>query len=142
MRFTNSVTIRRPPEDVFKFLATFENVPQWNYAIVDTLKTSDGPVGVGTTYRQVRSVPSRSEETFEVTEFERDRRLAIRGDLGPFEGTLTYDLEPMGEGTRLTNTAHLEGSGLMKVAAPIAAGRVRRAVAANLEKLKQILEQG
>jgi hypothetical protein len=30
----------------------------------------------------------------------------------------------------------------MKVAAPIATGRVRRSVAANLEKLKQILEEG
>lgn len=142
MRLSNSVTIRRSTEDIFSFLAAFEKVPQWNYAIVETHKTSEGPVGVGTTYRQIRSGPSRSEETFRVTEFDPDRRLAIHGDLGPFEGTLTYELEPLGEATRLTNTAELEGHGLMKLAAPIAAGKVRQAVAANFEKLKKILEQG
>jgi uncharacterized protein YndB with AHSA1/START domain len=31
--FQNVVTIRRPPEEVFAFLADFQNVPSWNYAI-------------------------------------------------------------------------------------------------------------
>jgi uncharacterized protein YndB with AHSA1/START domain len=142
VRFSNSLTIGRSPEDVFNFLAAFENVPQWNYAIVETHKTSEGPVGMGTTYRQIRSLPSRGEETFRVIEFDPDRRLAIHGDLGSFEGTLTYELEPLRGGTRLTNSAELEAHGLMKLAAPIAAGKVREAVAANLERLKEILEQG
>jgi hypothetical protein len=40
MRFANSVTIQRSPQDVFKFLAAFENVPKWTYAIVETRKTN------------------------------------------------------------------------------------------------------
>ncbi len=140
MEFANTVTIERPVDDVFQFLADFENVPKWNYAIVETRKTSPGPVGVGVTYRQLRSVPSTSEERFEVTAFEPDRRLAIRGDLGPLQGTLTYELEPAGNGTRLTNTADLQARGLARLAAPLAIGRIRDAVAANLEKLKELLE--
>jgi carbon monoxide dehydrogenase subunit G len=95
---------------------------------------------VGATYRQIRSVPARSEEEFEVTDFEPDSRLAIRGNLGPLEGTLTYELEPAGAGTRLTNKAELQAHGLAKLAAPLATGRIREAVAANLEKLKELLE--
>jgi Polyketide cyclase / dehydrase and lipid transport len=53
--FENTVLIRRPIEDVFALLSDFENVPKWNSAIVDTRKLSDGPVGVGTVYQQVRS---------------------------------------------------------------------------------------
>ena len=45
-------------------------VPTWNYAIVETKKTSPGSVGVGTAYRQIRSIPDTSEEGFEVTAFE------------------------------------------------------------------------
>ena len=67
--FENTVMIRRPIEDVFAFLSDFENVPKWNYAIVETRKVSEGAVGVGTIYHQVRSVPSRSEERFEVTAY-------------------------------------------------------------------------
>ena len=68
--FENTVTIRRSVEDVFSFLADLENVPKWNYAIVETRKVSAGPVGVGTIYQQVRSVPSRSEEHLEVTAYD------------------------------------------------------------------------
>ena len=140
MRFSNQITIGRPPHEVFEFVADPENIPKWNYAIEETKKTSGGPVGVGTTYSQVRTIPSRSEESLEVTELEPEQRFAIHGALGPFVGTLTYDFEDVDGSTRLTNTADLEASGLLKLAAPIAVGRIRGAVAQNLGVLKEILE--
>ena len=94
--FDNTVTIHRPADDVFAFLADFENIPQWNYAIEETRKTSSGPVGIGTTYLQTRSVPRRQAEGFEVTVFEPDRQLAIHGQIGPFQATISYRLEPAG----------------------------------------------
>jgi carbon monoxide dehydrogenase subunit G len=140
MEFSNTITIERTPRDVFEFVSNLENVPRWNYAIVETRKVSEGPVSVGTTYRQVRSLPSRSEETLQVTELEPDRRFAFEGGLGPLEGTLTYELEEVGGSTRLTNSADLQARGIAKLAAPIASGRVRGAVAENLEALKRLLE--
>ncbi|MGH4006658.1 MAG: SRPBCC family protein [Pseudonocardiaceae bacterium] len=65
--FENAVTIRRSVEDVFTFLADFENVPIWNHAIMETRKMSRGAVAIGTTYRQTRSLPTRTEENFTVT---------------------------------------------------------------------------
>jgi carbon monoxide dehydrogenase subunit G len=140
--FENTVIIRRPVEDVFAFLADFENVPAWNYAILETRKVSPGPVGVGTTYRQTRSVPRRSEESFEVAIFEPARRLEVQGEIGPFRAKLSYALKPTGSGTRLTNAVDLGSSGLLTLVAPLATSRVKHAVAANLDTLKQILERG
>jgi uncharacterized protein YndB with AHSA1/START domain len=45
--FENTVLIARPIEDVFGFLSDLENVPKWNYAIVETRKISEGPVAWG-----------------------------------------------------------------------------------------------
>ena len=140
--FENTVIIRRPVEDVFAFLADFENVPKWNYAIVETRKVSPGPVGVGTTYRQTRSVPRTSEERFEVTVFEPARRLEVQGRIGPFRAKIGYLLEVTGGGTRLTNAVDLGSSGLLTLVAPLATSRVKRAVAVNLDTLKQFLEEG
>jgi uncharacterized protein YndB with AHSA1/START domain len=140
MKFTNTITIDRPPAVVFKFLAQFDNVPLWNYAIDKTWKVTDGPAGVGSRYRQTRTIPSQSEETFEVTEFEPDHRLSIRGALGPLHGDVSYLLAPAGNGTVLTNTMNLQASGALRLVAPLAAFRVKSAVAANLNALKQILE--
>jgi uncharacterized protein YndB with AHSA1/START domain len=140
MHFANSITIRRPPAEVFAYLATFENIPRWNYAIAATRRTSAGPIGVGATYRQHRTVPRPADESFEVVEFEPNRRLAIQGDLGPLHGTLRYELEAVPEGTRLTNEADLSGSGLAAIVAPLAASQIREAVGANLGELRAILE--
>jgi uncharacterized protein YndB with AHSA1/START domain len=141
--FQNTLTIQRPVEDVFAFLADFENLPSWNYAIVETEKTSPGPVGVGTTYRQLRSIPSKSEEGFQVTVFEPTSRLEIHGDIGPFTATISYLLAPTNDGTRLTNVVDLQpASGPLRLLAPLAASRVKTAVAANLDTLKQLLETG
>jgi Polyketide cyclase / dehydrase and lipid transport len=141
--FENTVTIRRAVEDVFAFLADFENVPTWNHAIVETRKTSPGPVGVGTTYRQLRSIPSRSEEGFQVTAFEPTSRLEVHGDIGPYTATISYLLAPTDAGTRLTNAVDLEpASGAWRLLAPLATSRVKTAVATNLDMLKQLLETG
>jgi carbon monoxide dehydrogenase subunit G len=137
--FENTVIIRRPVEEVFAFLADFENVPRWNFAIVETTKTSPGPVGVGTTYRQTRSVPTRSEERFEVTALEPPRRLKVQGQIGPFRARIGYLLEPAGSGTRLRNLVDLGSSGPLTLVAALATSRVKHAVAANLETLEQLL---
>ena len=139
--FENTVVIRRPIEEVFGFLADFENIPKWNYAIVETHKVSQGPVGVGTIYQQVRSVPSRSEEHFEVTAHNPPRRLEIRGQLGLFPSRLAYALDAIPEGTRVTNAVELELRGPGRLLGRVAVPRVRDAVAANLQKLKELLEQ-
>ena len=139
--FENTVMIGRPIEEVFGFLSDFENVPKWNYAISDTHKISEGPVGVGTMYQQVRSVPSPSEEHFEVTVHNPPRHLEIRGQLGPFPSRLSYVLDAVPEGTRVTNTVELELRGPGRLLGRIAVPRVRDAVAANLQKLKELLER-
>ena len=139
--FQNTVTIQRPAEEVFAFLADFENIPRWNYAIEETKKASAGPVGVGTRYRQTRSVPGRSVEAFEVTVFEPGRRLAIDGQIGPFQATISYELEAVAGATRLVNNVELDPSHAMgRLAAPLATPRIKAAVAQNLSKLRLVLE--
>jgi uncharacterized protein YndB with AHSA1/START domain len=138
--FENTVMIARPIEDVFAFLSDLENIPKWNYAIVETRKVSEGPVGVGTTYQQVRSVPSRSEERLEITTYNPPRQLELRGQLGLFRSRLFYALDATGEGTRVTNTVEVRLSGPGRLLGRLAVPRVREAVAANLRKLKELLE--
>ncbi|HXT90173.1 MAG TPA: SRPBCC family protein [Trebonia sp.] len=139
--FQNTVTIQRPAEEVFAFLADFENIPMWNYAIEKTTKASTGPTGVGTRYRQTRSIPDRSVEDFEVTVFEPASRLAIHGQIGPFVATISYQLEAEAGVTNLLNHVELNPPLAMpRLLAPLATARIKAAVAQNLGKLKLLLE--
>jgi hypothetical protein len=102
---------------------------------------TEGAVRIGTTYHQVRSVPSRSEERFEVTAYDPPRHLEVRGQLGPFPSRLSYALDAVPEGTRLTNSVELELRGPGRLLGRVAVPRVRDAVAANLRKLKDLLDR-
>lgn len=141
MHFSNSVLIRRAPSEVFAFLANPANIPRWNYAITSTEQVTPGPLGLGTRLRQTRSLPQHSVEELDVVEYVTDRRLALRGDLGPLTGTLTYVLNEVVEGTRLTNVADLSGRGALGLVAGLGESRVSRAVAANLDALRELLER-
>ena len=137
----NVVMIERPREEVFGFLADLENVPSWDPAIEATWKTSPSSVGVGTTYRQIRSAPKRSEEVLEVTTYDPPHRLIIDGEIGPFRARIGYALEVAAEATRLTNWVELEPPSIIsRVVVPLAASQIKAALASNLERLKRILE--
>lgn len=140
--FQNQVEIGRPIGDVFAYLSDLENVPEWNYAIQQTVKITPGPIRVGTEFRQTRSLPRPSEETIRVARLEPPDALEVSGTLGPFRARLIYELTPTEAGTRLVNPIHLTASGPMRILARLATGRMRRAVAENLNVLKGILEQG
>ena len=75
-----------------------------------------------------------------ITELVPGRRMVLEGDIGPLSGTLDYQVEEVPEGTKLTNTADLSGRGPLRLLAPLAASRVRDAVAANLDKFRNLLE--
>jgi carbon monoxide dehydrogenase subunit G len=138
--FTNIVTIDRPARVVFAFLADLENVPRWNYAITETRKTTSGDVGVGTMYEQTRSIPAPTREQLTITEFEPDRRITVVGALARFPARLEYTMEERDGRTRLSNTVDLQLAGAVRLLGGIAAGRIRSAVAENLNTLKQVLE--
>ena len=137
----NVIRIERPREEVFAFLSDLENLPRWDPAIEVTWKTSPSSVGVGTTYRQIRSAPEKREEVLEVTAFDPPRRLIVDGEIGPFRARIGFALEVAAEATRLTNWVELEPPSIIsRVVVPLAASQIKAAIASNLERLKRILE--
>lgn len=142
MKFTNTITVNRSREDVFAFLADLENLPRWNYAIQQTRKVTAGPVTVGTRYHQVRTVPTRQEETLEVAELDRPRWLTVRGTLSMLPAQLDYELESRDGTTVVTNTVELTVPGPLVLVSMVATRRIKAAVAQNLQVMKRVLEGG
>jgi len=130
--------VDRPVNNVFQFVADFENMPKWNYYVVQVSKLTPGPIGIGTTFKQLRKTDT---QRYKMIAFEPNRKVAIE-TLPPAPGLLMqFTFEPAGDSTLLIDAWELRG-GLLGTFGAFAAGRIKAAVAENLVKLKQLLETG
>jgi hypothetical protein len=139
--FTNTIEIERPIDVVFAYLGDLEHIPEWNWAVTATRKVSQGPIGVGTEYRQTRSVPKPTTETLRLTVFDSPERIEVEGTLGPFPARVGYQLQEIAGGTTIVNKVELDTPGILAVAAPVASRRIQGSVAENLRVLKDLLDE-
>jgi hypothetical protein len=145
MYFELSVTIERPPSDVFAFLRDKDLYPQEPGSPVLVLdKMTEGPPAVGTRYREVvQMLPLvRGEILSEITRYEPDRRLEERFRGAGMEGHLAYEFAPCGAGTELIQRETLQPLGLLRLAGPLIERMLYRRLRERLESIKAILESG
>ncbi len=103
--------------------------------------TSEGPLGVGSTYAQVaKFLGRRIQSTFEVLEYEPERMVKATTTSGSFPITFTRMVEPAEGGTQVTAIIEGDASGFFKLAEPLLARMVQRSVDADYANLKRILE--
>lgn len=138
LHFKNKLEINRPVADVFSFLSNFENMPKWNYFVLEVRKLSEGSIGLNTKFRQVRKTDTQE---YRITEFEPNSRVTIE-TLPPYSKlVMRFTLEQANNHTLLTDEWELD-TGKPAFIERIAGGNVKSAVAENLQKLKELLETG
>ena len=141
MELERSVDIGRPAEDVFAYLMDVKNNIQWEKSVVEMEYTSEGPVGVGSTGRRVEKMMGTDESDWEITEYEENKRVAMKFESPKFRGNVGFDLEPTDAGTRLVFRMRGEVKGMVsKLLMPLFMPMVRRQVRGNFDTLKGILE--
>ena len=139
INFENTVTIRRPVEEVFAFVGNFENLPKWNYYVMDVQQVSQGSVGEGAVYHQVRQT---DQQDFRVTEYKPNRQIAVETTSNSqprFQRRFVF--EPTEQGTKIIDTWKLD-AGANPLVQWLGSLRVKAAVAENLDKLRELLETG
>jgi carbon monoxide dehydrogenase subunit G len=136
----HTVSIQRPPADVFAFIADGETAPQWRPGVTDVTHVSGD--GVGAVYRQGVKGPfgRRVPADYEITAHEPGRLLAFRAIAGPVRPTGRYELAPDGEGTRVRFSLACELGGLKRLMAP-GVHKSMRAEVASLDRLRAVLER-
>jgi carbon monoxide dehydrogenase subunit G len=138
LEFENTIAIDRPIDEVFAFLSDFENIPKWNYYVLEVRQLSESPIGIGTTYHQVRK---SDQQDFRIIEFEANNTVAVKTppqSSPSFERRFTLYEE--GETTRIRDQWKLD-TGRPALLERLARGRVKSAVSENLSKLKELLQE-
>ena len=140
-RATHSVTVQRPVEQVFAFIADGEQCPKWRSGVLDIRRVSGE--GVGTRYAQGVRGPMgrRIAADYEITAFEPNRLIEFQTTAGPVRPHGRYDFELAADGTRLTFTLDAQVGGLRKLAMGGMVQRTMDTEVAALDTVKRVLER-
>lgn len=147
MEVTTSVHIKAPPAVVFAALA---DIPGWADRIgaitrIDML--SEGPVGVGTRFRETRRMFGReATEEMEVAEFKPSKSFVLSAENHGTRYRSVHRLTPANDGTLLaltfTGTPVTLTARLMSPFANLMSSAVRKAIEGDLADLKAAVESG
>lgn len=135
-----SVTIDRPVEVVFAFVADGENCPQWRPSVVDIKRMSGD--GVGTRYAQGVKGPMhrRVAADYEISVFEANRRLEFQTVTGPARPHGRYEFEAVESGTRLMFSLDAQLTGFGRLFLNRAVQKTMDSEVKTLDNLKRVLE--
>ncbi len=145
MYFKLSIWINRPPPDVFAFLRDKDLYPQEPGSPVLVLeKTTPGPPGVGTRYREVvQMLPCYQGEILsEITLYEPNKSLEEDFSGAGMRGHLAYQFLSENEGTKLVQRESLHYQRLLRLFEPLIGLVLERRLHERLADIKNVLEAG
>ena len=137
----HGLVIERPVGEVFALVTNVGDNPRWQSGVLQARKTSQGPMGVGSTGIELRKfLGRRMKFTFAVTEYKENSKFGFKTTSGPipFEGIETF--ESVAGGTKVNLAFHFEVGGFFRLAEPIVGRIAQRVVKADCRNLKDLLE--
>jgi hypothetical protein len=137
------IAIRRPRHEVAAFATDPANATAWYRNIRSVEWETPPPAVVGSRVRFMARFLGRTlAYTYEIRALEPARRLVMSTSEGPFPMQTTYEWDDEGPSvTRMRLRNQGEPVGFASVSAPIMARAMRRANAADLHRLKDLLER-
>lgn len=133
------VEIHRPIEQVFTFVANFENEPQYNPSRLEyeeNVARCDRP-GNHPGREKVRLAGTHNRT---VTIYEPPHTLVYQNDGRPFPVAITFHFASVPGGTRLTASPKIQLGGLFKLGAPLFHLLLPKLVERIVSNIKKVLE--
>lgn len=140
-RIEESVEIKRPAENVFTYTTEAESWPKWQSFIMEAEQTSQGQIGVGTTFKGTNRMMGLSMKwTAKATEYEPNTKWAKNITCGSMiiEEHVTYD--PTEGHVKFTIVYDMKVGGFLKLFSPMVVSTMRKETKKSLSNLKSILE--
>ena len=136
-------TIPRPRSEVAAYAADPDTTTSWYTNISAVEWETPRPLAVGSRLAFIARFLGREiSYTYEIRELVPGERLVMSTAQGPFPMETTYTWEDAGDGaTRMTLRNRGEPAGFKKIAAPVIARAMRRAMSKDLERLGAILQR-
>jgi len=140
--YTRTEWIDAPPNEVFAFASEMENAPQILAGVVGIVKLTDGPVGVGTRYKETRRMRGQEAESeLEIVAYQPPDMYAAGAEQDGIKTIYRYTFTPENGGTRVDLVCDVQAGGLKKLMTPVVASILQREDGDHLAHLKRAIEE-
>ena len=139
--FEMSERISRPPQEVIDFTTASDNAPRVVRSVKSMVKLTEGPVRVGTRYRETRLMNGKETHAeLEVVAYEPNQKYAMRNVTDGIETVYRYTFQPEAGGTRMDLVCEVKAGGLKKLMLPLVVFILKKEDGDHLQRLKKALE--
>lgn len=139
--FNLSEWISRSPQEVFDFITASDSAPKVVPSVKSMVKLTEGPVRVGTRYRETRLMNGKEQHAeLEVVAYEPDQKYAMKNFTEGIETVYSYTFHPEADGTRVDLVCEVKAGGLKKLMLPLVASILKKEDGDHLQRLKRALE--
>jgi carbon monoxide dehydrogenase subunit G len=142
VRCESTVSVDKPPAEVFPWLLDADKVPRWMTGLDLYEPLDPGPPGVGSRIRQHLSV-SGQQLRFElrVAELDAPRRAVLRFEGSGFKAANEYAVAAAGNGSRVTWTISGDTTSFKaRLIAPMVQAKLQEKLETDLARLRTVLE--
>jgi uncharacterized protein YndB with AHSA1/START domain len=137
----SSTLIKRPVKQVFDFVSTPENDFQWQYGTLATARLSKGRHAVRTFFRSIGHLMGRRNlSTFEITEFEPNKKYGFKSLSGPLHSKTSYTFEITDGSTKITISTQADVVNFFHMDEGFLEKKMKKQLKENLTMLKDLLE--
>ncbi|MBD1380509.1 DUF3284 domain-containing protein [Metabacillus arenae] len=142
--FADSVFIKAPVDKVFSFAIKPENSVQIMENVIKTEKLTEGPIQVGTKFKETREIRGRkAEAVIECTKFIQNEVYSVKSEAKGLEVTYHYRFKEVDQGTQVDFDCQIKTSGIiMKLTKPLFTKILKKEDGEHLQKMKSMIERG
>jgi uncharacterized protein YndB with AHSA1/START domain len=139
--FSHTVSIPKPPAEVFPWLLEVDKVPQWTTRLQSYDVLGDGTLRQGARIRQVLTVGGRPLDVeIEITRYEPPGFADSRFSTNGLDVETTYTLRESGGGTELTQTLEGKANGFKaRLLVPVVQPKLEEKLTEDLGRLRELL---
>jgi carbon monoxide dehydrogenase subunit G len=124
IRAQGSIEVARRPEACFDYIADLHNEPEFNPDASNIVKTTEGPIGLGTVYTE--TVKPLGHFEVRIDRYERPTLLGFDARNRRATIPVRFRFTPEGEGTRVDVEIEMEFHGALRLLEPMMRPLVKR----------------
>lgn len=142
-KFSKSIVINRPQQEVFDFVTNLNNDSKWQSGIESVEQISAGPIGAGSTWRyRIKFMGRELEAEIELKSYDPPNQASVKSIGGPVPFENTYTFESKDGGTQMTLSGQAEIGGFFKMAEGLVGKQMEKQMDSDAAALKKLLEAG